>query len=71
MQVKKQQLKPDMEQMTGSKLGKEYQSCVLTPYLFNFYAEYIMQNPGCMNYKQESRLQGEIPTISDMEMIPL
>ena len=47
------------------------QGCILSPCLFNLYAEYIMQNPGCMNYKQESRLQGEIPTISDMEMIPL
>ena len=31
-----------MEQLTGSKLGKEY--CILSPCLFNFYAEYIMQN---------------------------
>ena len=29
MQVKKQQLKPDMEQQTGSKLGKEYIKAVL------------------------------------------
>ena len=35
MQVKKQQLEPDMEQLTGSKLGL----C-----LFNLYAEYIMWN---------------------------
>ena len=40
MQVKKQQVEPDLEQQTGSKLGKEY-AC-----LFNFYAEYIMRNPG-------------------------
>ena len=45
MQVKKQQLEPDLEQPTGSKLGKEYgQSCILSPCLFNFCAEYIMQN---------------------------
>ena len=42
MQVKKKQLEPNMEQQTGSKLGKEY--CILSPCLFNFYAEYIMQN---------------------------
>ena len=30
MQVKKQQLKPDMEQQTGSKLGKEYVKYVVT-----------------------------------------
>ena len=45
MQVKKQQLELDMEQQTGSKLGKELcQGCVLSPCLFNLYAECIMQN---------------------------
>ena len=38
MQDKKQQLEPDMEQLTGSKLEK------LSPFLFNLYAEYIMRN---------------------------
>ena len=37
MQVKKQQLELDMEQQTG---------CILSPCLFNFYAEYIMRNTG-------------------------
>ena len=47
MQVKKQQLEPDMEQQNGSKLGKEvHQGCILSPCLFNLYAEYIMQNAG-------------------------
>ena len=50
MQVKKKQLEPDMEQWTGSKLGKEYIkapcSQVLPPCLFNLYAEYIMRNAG-------------------------
>ena len=32
-----------MEQRTGSKLGKEY-VCISSSGLFNFYAEYIMQN---------------------------
>ena len=45
MQVWKQQLEPDMEQRTGSKLGKEYIKAVLSPCLFNLYAEYIMWNP--------------------------
>ena len=41
MQIKKQQLEPDMGQQTGSKLGKEY---VLSPCLLNLYAEHIMWN---------------------------
>ena len=46
MQVKKQQLELDMEQQTGSKLGKEYEGCILSPCLFNLHAEYIMSNAG-------------------------
>ena len=44
MQVKKQQLEPDMEQWTSSKLGKEYVKAIFSRCLFNFYAEYIMWN---------------------------
>ena len=33
-----------MEQWTGSKLGKEYQGCILSLCLFNFYAEHVMWN---------------------------
>ena len=44
MQKKEQQLKPDMEQWTGSKLRKEYIKTILLLCLFNLYAEYIMQN---------------------------
>ena len=45
MQDKKQQLESDMEQQTGSKLGKGvHQGCILSPCLFNCYAEYIMRN---------------------------
>ena len=47
MQVKKQHLEPDMKQQTESKLGKEYiKAVILSPCLFNFYAEYIMRNTG-------------------------
>ena len=46
MQVKKQQLEADMEQQTGSKLGKDYVKAVYCPCLFNLYAEYIMRNAG-------------------------
>ena len=47
MQVKKQQLEPDMEQQTGSKLRKGvHQGCILSFCLFNLYTEYIKQNVG-------------------------
>ena len=41
-QVRKQQLELDMEQQTGSKC----QGCILSPCLFNLYAEYIIRNAG-------------------------
>ena len=44
MQVKKQQLELDIEQQTGSKLGKEYvKTCMLSPCSFNLHADYILQ----------------------------
>ena len=47
MQVKKQQLELDMEQQTGSKLGKNVgQGYILSSCLFNLYVENIMQNAG-------------------------
>ena len=67
MQVKKQQLEPDMEQ-TGSKLGKVYVKAV---YCHPAYLT-SMQSTSCKNAgPDESRLLGEISTASDMQMIPL
>ena len=43
MQVKKQELETDMEQRTGSKLGKEYVKAVYCHPAY-LYAEYIMWN---------------------------
>ena len=43
MHVKKHKLEPDMEQQTGSKLGKEYIKAIYC-HLVNVHAEYIMQN---------------------------
>ena len=44
MQVKKQQLEPDMEQQIGSSLEGVHQGCILSPCLFNLYAECIICN---------------------------
>ena len=43
MQVRKQQLELDMEQQTGSKLGKEFVKAVYCHPAY-LYAEYIMWN---------------------------
>ena len=46
MQVRKQQLELDMDQQTGSKKKGVRQGGILSPCLFNFYAEYIVRNAG-------------------------
>ena len=70
MQVRKQQSEPDMEQRTGSKLGKKYVKAVYCHPASLIY----MQNTSCemlgwMKHKLKSRLRGEIST-SDMQMTP-
>ena len=46
------------------------QGCILSPCLFNFYAEYFMRNAGLEEAKLESRLPGEISITSDMQITP-
>ena len=72
MQVKKQQSELDMEKRTGSKSGKEYIKAIyiLSPCLFNLYAEYIMRNTRLDEAQLESRLTREILITSDMQVIP-
>ena len=71
MQVKKQQLEPDMEQQTGSKLGKEYIKAVYC------HPDYLtsMQSSSCkmlgwMKHKPKLSWLGEIAITSDMQMTP-
>ena len=44
------------------------QCCILSPCLFNLYAEYIMRNAGLEEAQEELRLPGEISITSDMQM---
>ena len=70
MQIEKQQLEQNMEQLTGSKLGKE---CNRAVYCHPAYLTYMQSTsckmPGCINHKLESRLPGEISITSDMQII--
>ena len=68
MQVKEQQLQLNMEQQTGSKLGKEYLKAVhCRPAHLISMQSTSCEMPGWMKHKLESRLPGEI---SDMQMKP-
>ena len=70
--AKKQQLELDMRQWTGSKLGKEYNKTVCYHLVYLTYMQSTsFKMPGWVNHKLESRLQGEIPTTSNRQMIPL
>ena len=66
MQVSKQQLELDMEQQTGSNLGKEY---IKSVYCHPAYLTYVKSTScemlGWMKNKLESRLPGEISVTSD------
>ena len=72
MQVKKQQLKLDMGQQTGSKSGKEYVKAIYRhpAYLTDMHST-SGETLGWMKHKLESRLSGEISITTDMQMTPL
>ena len=57
MRVKKQQLEPDMEQHTGSKLGNEYIKPVYCHPAY-LYAEYIMWNVGLDETQARIKIAG-------------
>ena len=70
MQVKKQQLEPDMEKWTGSKLVKEYVKAVYChPAYLTYMQSTSCEMPGWMAHRLKLRLLGEISTTSDMQMI--
>ena len=71
MQVRKQQLEPDMKQQTGSKSGKEYIKAVYCHPAYLTYAEYIMWNVWRPDEAQAGiKIPGEISVTSDMQMTP-
>ena len=71
MQVKKQQLELDMEQHTGSNLGKEYVKAVYCQPAYLTYMQRIScEMLGWLKHKLESRLPREISITSDMQMTP-
>ena len=71
MQIKKQQLEPDMEQQTGSKLGKEHIKDVFChPAYLTDMQSTSFEMLGWMKHKLESRLLGETSITSDMQMTP-
>ena len=66
MQVKKQQLKLDMEKQAGSKQGKEYVKAVYChPGYLTYMQSTSWETPGWKKHKLESRLPGEISITSD------
>ena len=72
MQVKKQQVEVDMEQQSGSKLGKEYVRAIYChPAYLTYMQGTLCEMPGWMKHKQESGLLGETSVTSDMQMTPL
>ena len=71
MQVKKQQLEPCVEQLTGSvRIEKGIQGCLLSPCLNNLYTEHIMWNTWLDEAQAGIKIGGEM-SASDMQMMPL
>ena len=57
--------------MDWFQIGKGVcQDCILSPWLFNFYADYNMQNARLDEAQLESKLMGEISITSDMQILP-
>ena len=71
VQVRKQQLEPDMEQLTGSKMGKEYVKAVYCqPADLTDMQSISDEMPGWMKHRLKSISRGEISITSDMQITP-
>ena len=70
MQVKKQQLEPNMEQWTGPK-SEEFKAVYCHPVYLTYMQSTSCEMQGLMNHKLESRSPEEISTTSEMHVIPL
>ena len=71
MQVKKQQLEPDMEEQTGFRFGKEYVKAVYChPAYLTYMQSTSWETLGWMKHKLKSRFPGEISVTSDVQMVP-
>ena len=71
VQVKKQQLELDIEQQTGSRLGKEYIKAVYCDLVYLTYMQSTSwETMGWMKHRLESKLLGDISITSDMQMTP-
>ena len=71
MKFKKQQLEQDMEQQTGSKLGKQYSKAIYChPADLTYMQSTSCEMPGWKKHKLELRVPGKISITSDIQMAP-
>ena len=71
MQVRKQQLGLGHGTTDWFHIGKGVrQGCILSPCLFNFYAEYIVRDTGLEDAQAGIKMPGEISITSDMQVTP-
>ena len=70
MWIKKQQLELDVEHRLVPNRKRVRQGCILSPCLFNFYAEYIMRNAGLEEAQAGIKIAGRNIIASDMQKTP-
>ena len=70
-EIRNQQLELDMEQQTGFKSGMEYVKAVLSPCLFNLYAEYLMQNAGLDEAQAGIKIKVKVKSLSCVRLLAI